>query len=147
MSENVYTVALIKPDAFRRRLVGAIYSEIERSDDLRIVAARVGRMTPNSAGTFYAEHVGRPYFADLLEFTCSGPIMALQLRHAAGGEGDVITAWRNRMGPSNPAVRPSWSIRGRMAMGCPEMENLVHGSDSPAAADRELQLLLGYGYL
>jgi nucleoside-diphosphate kinase len=140
LSQNVYTVALLKPDAVRRRLVGPLVSAIE-AYNFRIVQARLTRFTPIRAGVFYEEHAERPYFDLLVDFMTSGPLWAMQLRSDLGGHVDVVSDWRRLMGPSNPAMRPRSSLRGRYAMGCTEVENLVHGSDSPTAAERELRLL------
>jgi nucleoside-diphosphate kinase len=119
------TVALIKPDAFRRQLVGAVLSWIEKADfvilDLEFRAAGKWGVEP-----FYGrQHLGKPYYPDLVKFMSSGPILALVLQRE-----NAIAHWRELMGPADPCVRPAWTLRGTLADGFPVMENLVHGSDS-----------------
>jgi nucleoside-diphosphate kinase len=144
VSVTPYTVALFKPDAVARRLVGAIVTEIEAAG-LWPFAIKLARLSALKAGEFYAEHKGRPYFAGLVDFVTSGPLYAVLLRSSS--DIDVVARWRELMGPSNPAKRGPQTIRGRWAMSCPEMENLVHGSDSGAAAVREKALLRQWGCL
>lgn len=124
------TVALIKPDAFRRRLVGEIVSSIE-GYDLEIIEARICRWQPHEmAVAFYGrQHHGRPYFEALCAFMASGPLMVLLLE-----SDDAIQRWRRLMGPWQEKERArlemAGTIRGHYMEGDSTMENLVHGSDS-----------------
>lgn len=146
MSLSAYTVALFKPDSVRRRLVGPIVSEIERAD-LVVAQAVMARFSTAEAEEFYAEHAARPFFGPLIEFTTSGPLYVVHLTGREDAATEVVYRWRDLMGPSSPAMRPPGSIRGRWACGCREMENLVHGSDSPVAAKREKALLERWRFL
>lgn len=149
---EAWTVALIKPDAVRRQLVGTIVAEMEsrgfvilRMRRVLIIQHAVAPALYDRArvGQFYQEHRSRPYFDALVDFMCSGDFYAVKL---AGSE-SVIADWRTAMGPSAPDKRGPFTIRGRYATGCPEMENLVHGSDSEAAAVREYEVLSQWGVL
>jgi nucleoside-diphosphate kinase len=143
-----WTIALIKPDAVRRRLVGTIVHEIEtRGFEIRAAGVVGGPHAPDRAAIeeFYAEHKGRPYFEPLIAFMSSGPFWALEL--AAPTSPDVVAAWRAAMGPSAHARRQPGQIRYELAGDAPEMENLVHGSDSEDAARREAKLLYGLEWL
>lgn len=137
---SVYTVALIKPDAFKRQLVGDVVTEILRAD-LRIRRAGIMErgFLRHQAREFYIEHQGRTYFEDLCTFMGSGPVFAFVLEGEAWV--DAVAVWRSLMGPADPHSRPPNTIRGKYAARCPTMENLVHGSDSPEAAGREHLLL------
>ena len=129
------TFSIIKPDATERNLTGAVNALIEKAG-LRIVAQKRIRMTREQAETFYAVHKARPFFGELVDFITGGPVVVAKVT----GE-DAITCWRTLMGPTNPVEAAPGSIRGDFAtlIG----ENIVHGSDSPASAERELKLFFG----
>ena len=126
------TLILIKPDAMQRRLAGDILARIER----RALTLRAGKLihvdTP-LAETHYAEHREKPFFGELVEFITSGPTFALVVE----GEGAIATM-RKTIGATNPADAEPGSIRGDLALAMPD--NLVHGSDSPESAEREIAL-------
>ena len=126
------TLILVKPDAFARNLTGEIIARFERKG-LRLVALKQMTMARELAGQHYAEHEGKPFFGELVEFITSGPLVAMVL------EGDsAVTAARQVIGATNPLEAAPGSIRGDFALEIGQ--NLVHGSDSPAAATRELAL-------
>ena len=126
------TLILVKPDAFERGLTGEIVARFERKG-LKIVAMRHMQVTEDLAKEHYAEHDGKPFFGELVDFITSGPTWALVVE----GEGAIATM-RKTIGATNPADAEPGSIRGDLAMSMPD--NLVHGSDSPASADREVAL-------
>ena len=124
------TLSIIKPDAVAKNIIGKIYSRFE-SNGLTIVAAKMLHMDDVKAGGFYAEHKERPFYAELVEFMTSGPVVVQVL------EGErAITKNRELMGATNPADADEGTIRKDFAesMG----KNAVHGSDSPASAEREI---------
>jgi nucleoside-diphosphate kinase len=126
------TLILIKPDAVRRSLAGDILSRIER----RGFVVRAGKLLTASRDlgeTHYAEHKEKPFFGELVAFITSGPTWALVVE----GEGAIATM-RKTIGATNPADAEPGSIRGDLAMSMPD--NLVHGSDSPESAEREVAL-------
>ena len=126
------TLILIKPDAFARGLSGEIVARFERKG-LRIVALRHMTVGGDLARRHYAEHEGKPFFGDLVEFITSGPILAMVL------EGDeAITAARQVIGATNPLEAVPGSIRGDFAIAVGE--NMVHGSDSAESGRRETAL-------
>ena len=124
------TLSIIKPDAVGKNIIGKIYSRFE-TNGLRVVAARMLRLSDETAGGFYAEHRGRPFFPDLIEFMTSGPVMVQVLE----GEGAVA---RNRelMGATNPKEAAEGTIRADFASSIDA--NAVHGSDSTESAAREI---------
>ena len=126
------TLILVKPDAFARGLSGEIISRFERKG-LKIIAAKYMVVSEDLAKQHYAEHTERPFFGELVSFITSGPIMALVF------EGDdAIKAARQVIGATNPLEAAPGSIRGDFAT---EITfNLVHGSDSPNSAAREIEL-------
>src|SRR3989440_5910859 len=126
------TLILVKPDAFARGLTGEIVARFERKR-LRIVAMRHMTMDRELAQRHYAEHAEKPFFGELVDFITSGPTFALVLE----GEG-AIAASRMTIGATNPAQAEPGSIRGDFALAMPN--NLVHGSDSPESAEREIAL-------
>ena len=126
------TLILVKPDAFARGLTGEIVARFERKG-LKIIALQHMTMTEDVAKRHYAEHEGKPFFADLVTFITGGPLVAI----CAEGP-DAVTAVRTLMGPTNPVSAPPGSIRGDY--GLEVTFNLVHGSDSEASAARELAL-------
>ena len=126
------TLILVKPDAFERRLTGEVLARFERKG-LKIVAAKHMTVTEDLAKQHYAEHDGKPFFGELVEFITSGPIVALVLE----GQ-DAIRAARQVIGATNPLEAAPGSIRGDYAL---EVQtNLVHGSDSAESANREVDL-------
>ena len=126
------TLVLVKPDAMRRRLAGEILARLERRG-LELRAARLVTVEPRLAEEHYAEHVDKPFFAELVEFITSGPTLALVVE----GEG-AIGVVRQTMGATNPANAAPGTIRGDFALSMPD--NLVHGSDSVESAAREIAL-------
>jgi len=126
------TLILVKPDAFARGLTGEIIARFERKG-LRIVALKHMTLTGDVAERHYAEHEGKPFFGELVEFITSGPTLALVVE----GEGAIATL-RKTIGATNPADAEPGSIRGDLANSMPD--NLVHGSDSPESAAREVAL-------
>ena len=129
------TLVLIKPDAVRRGLAGEILRRFELRG-LEIREARLLTVDRELAGEHYAEHAEKPFFGELVEFITSGPTLALVL----DGEGAIATV-RTTMGATNPADASPGTIRGDLALSMPD--NLVHGSDSPESAAREIGLWFG----
>ena len=129
------TFLMVKPDGVRRGIVGEVISRFERKG-LTLEKMRMLEIDEDLAGRHYAEHTEKPFFGDLVEFITSGPVVAMQW----SGEGAVAVA-RTVMGPTNPAEAPPGSIRGDF--GIIMTNNIVHGSDSVASADRELGLFFG----
>jgi nucleoside-diphosphate kinase len=126
------TLILVKPDAFERGLTGELIARFERKG-LRIVALKQMTMERELAERHYAEHVGKPFFGDLVDFITSGPLVAMVLE----GHEPVVAA-RQVIGATNPLEAAPGSIRGDFAL---EVQtNLVHGSDSPESATREVGL-------
>jgi nucleoside-diphosphate kinase len=126
------TLILVKPDAFARGLTGEIIRRFENKG-LRIVALRHMQVTEDLAKQHYAEHDGKPFFGELVEFITSGPIVAMVL------EGDdAIRAARQVIGATNPLEAAPGSIRGDFAIAVGT--NMVHGSDSPESGQREAAL-------
>jgi nucleoside-diphosphate kinase len=124
------TLSIIKPDAVAKNVIGEIYSRFEQ-DGLRIVAAKRLKLSEELAGGFYAEHKDRPFFADLIKFMTSGPVMIQVLE----GEGAVVKN-RDLMGATNPAEAEAGTIRADYAESIDA--NAVHGSDSSTSAEREI---------
>jgi len=124
------TLSIIKPDATRRDLTGAINDRFERSG-LRIVAQRRLRLTREQAERFYAVHAQRPFYASLVAFMTSGPVVAQVLE----GE-DAVARNRDVMGATDPAKAAPGTIRKDFAENIEA--NSVHGSDSPETAGREI---------
>jgi nucleoside-diphosphate kinase len=126
------TLILAKPDAIRRSLDGEIVARFERRG-FRLRAARLLTVDRALAEEHYAEHEAKPFFGELVDFITSGPTLAFVLE----GEGVIKTA-RTTIGATNPADAEPGSIRGDYASAMPD--NLVHGSDSPESAAREIAL-------
>ena len=130
------TLILVKPDGVRRGLVGEVISRIETKgyaiDALRMLQADVALLEKH-----YAEHVGKPFYEPLVEFMMSGPIVAIV---ASGNR--VIEGFRSLAGVTDPTVAAPGTIRGDLArdQGTKVMQNLVHGSDSPESAAREIAI-------
>ena len=126
------TLVLIKPDAMRRGLAGEILRRFE-ARGLEVKDARLVNVDEELAKEHYAEHAEKPFFGELVDFITSGPTLALVLE----GEGAIATV-RTTMGATNPADAGPGTIRGDLALSMPD--NLVHGSDSPESAEREIKL-------
>ncbi len=129
------TLVLVKGDGVRRRLIGEIIRRIE-AKGLDIRAMRLMDVSRELAEEHYAEHREKPFFEELVEFITSTPVVAMTVE----GEGAIGTV-RNLMGATNPANAAPGTIRGDLALSMPD--NLVHGSDSPESAKRELGLFFG----
>src|SRR5271157_3612072 len=129
------TLILVKPDAFARGLTGEILARFERKG-LRIVALRHMTVTRELAQRHYAEHAERPFFAELVDFITSGPIVAMVLEGT-----DAVRAARQLIGATDPLEAAPGSIRGDFAIAVGA--NMVHGSDSPESAKRETALFFG----
>ena len=126
------TLVLVKPDAVARGLVGEVLDRIERKG-LRLVALELRILDRETAQDHYAEHVGKPFFESVIDFITSGPLVAAVIEGPR-----AIETWRAMMGPTDPVKAPSGTIRGDF--GLIVTENLVHGSDSPESAAREVAL-------
>ena len=124
------TFSIIKPDATRRNLTGAINAKIEAAG-LRIIAQKRIHMTPAQAGHFYAVHKERPFYDELCEFMASEPVVVQVLE----GE-NAIAAYREVMGATDPAEAAAGTIRKDLALS--KGENSVHGSDAPETAAEEI---------
>jgi nucleoside-diphosphate kinase len=133
------TLVLIKPDAMQRRLAGEILGRFEQRG-LAVQAAKLVHVDRALAEEHYAEHVEKPFFGELVEFITSAPTLALVLE----GEG-AIGVVRTTMGATNPVNATPGTIRGDLALAMPD--NLVHGSDSPESAAREIALWFSDGEL
>ena len=124
------TLSIIKPDAVAKNIIGKIYSRFEKAG-LKIVAAKMQQLNAESAGGFYAEHEGRPFYAELIKFMTSGPIVVQVLE----GE-DAVALNRELMGATNPGEAEPGTIRADFANSIDA--NAVHGSDSTTSAAREI---------
>ena len=133
------TLVLIKPDGVHRGLVGEVTSRLERKG-LKLVAARMLLPDPSLVERHYAEHEGKPFYRSLVDFLTSGPVMAMVV---AGAQSIAVV--RNLVGPTDPAKAPPGTIRGDL--GLMVSRNVVHASDSPASADREIALWFPDGSL
>lgn len=129
------TLVLVKGDGVRRRLVGEIIRRIE-AKGLDLGDLKLMDVSRELAESHYAEHREKPFFEELVEFITSTPVVAMRVR----GEG-AIKVMRTLMGATNPAEAAPGTIRGDLALSMPD--NLVHGSDSPESAHRELGLFFG----
>ena len=131
------TLLIVKPDGVRRGLIGEVLGRIE-AKGLAIESMRLMTIDRPLAEEHYAEHVDKPFFDELVDFITSGPVVVAKL----SGE-SAIDAWRMMMGPTDPIGAPPGSIRGDFATRIGE--NIVHGSDSPTSAERELKLFFPEG--
>ncbi len=133
------TLILVKPDGVKRGLVGEVIARIERKgykvSNLKMLNADRALLSKH-----YAEHEGKPFYEPLLEFMMSGPIVAM----VAEGE-RVIEGFRKLAGTTDPTTAEPGTIRGDLArdMGTKVVQNIVHGSDSPESADREIKIFFG----
>jgi nucleoside-diphosphate kinase len=126
------TLVLVKPDGVTRGLVGEVLARLERRG-FTFAALELRTLDRATAETHYGEHAGKPFFAGLVDFITSGPLVAAVLE----GE-EVIVAWRTMMGATNPVNAAPGTIRGDFAQ---VMDfNVAHGSDSPESAAREIEL-------
>jgi nucleoside-diphosphate kinase len=124
------TLSIIKPDAVGKNVIGEIYTRFEKSG-LKVVAAKMKHLSRSEAEGFYAEHRERGFFGDLVSFMTSGPVVVSVL------EGDnAVQLHRNLMGATDPKKAEAGTIRADFAVSIDE--NAVHGSDSEAAAAREI---------
>ncbi len=136
------TLVLVKPDGVQRGLIGEVISRLERRG-LKLVGMKMMQLDVALARQHYGEHVDRPFFAGLVDFITSSPVVAM-----AWEADNAVEAVRNTMGQTNPTSSPPGTIRGDLGLDIGR--NLVHGSDSPESAQRELALfftgaeLLGY---
>ncbi len=126
------TLVLIKPDAVRRGLTGEILSRIERKG-LKIAAMDLRLIPAETAEVHYAEHVGKPFFGSLIAFITSGPLVALVVQGPR-----AIQAFRELAGATDPVQASAGTIRGDHALDV--QQNVVHGSDSPDSAEREIKI-------
>jgi nucleoside-diphosphate kinase len=127
------TLVIAKPDAVERGLSGEIIARLERKG-LRLVAAELRTLTAEVAERHYAEHVGKPFFGELVTFITRSPVLVMVVE----GPEDTFKVVRTLMGSTNPVDAAPGTIRGDLAL---EMgENLVHGSDSPESAAREIDI-------
>jgi nucleoside-diphosphate kinase len=126
------TFIMVKPDGVRRGLIGEVISRLE-AKGLTLENMRMLTIDDELANRHYAEHVDKPFYGDLVAFITSGPVVAMEW----SGE-NAIPAARSIMGPTDPVAAPPGTIRGDFAVEI--TENIVHGSDAPASAVRELAL-------
>ena len=135
MADKQQTLILVKPDGVKRRLVGEVISRIE-AKGFEIRELRMATIEESLAQKHYAEHVDKPFFGELVSFITSGPLVAMVVEGV-----DSIAGMRQIMGATNPIEAAPGSIRGDFAtiIG----ENIVHGSDSPESAEREVNLFFG----
>jgi len=126
------TLVLVKPDGVRRGLVGEVISRFERLG-LKIVAMRLLLVDEDLASRHYSEHVEKSFYPELVSFITSGEVVAMVLE----GESAIATV-RRVMGPTDPADAPPGTIRGDFALEI--TENIVHGSDGPESAAKEIGL-------
>lgn len=134
------TLVLCKPDAVERRLVGEIVGRLERKQ-LTIVAMELRTIDETVAGRHYEEHREKPFFGDLVAFITRGPLVAMVVEAKSDGGDDGDNTWqvvRNLMGVTNPKDAAPGTIRGDLALEL--TENLVHGSDGPESAAREIAI-------
>jgi nucleoside-diphosphate kinase len=127
------TLVICKPDAVERGLAGEIISRLERKG-LTLIAAEMRHIDAELAGRHYEEHVGKPFFGDLVAFITRSPALLIVVE----GPGDTWRVVRTLMGVTNPKEAAPGTIRGDLAI--ETTENLVHGSDGPESAEREIGL-------
>lgn len=127
------TLVICKPDAVERRLVGEIISRLERKG-LSVTAAELRTVDADTAARHYAEHAEKPFFGDLVTFIGRSPAMVMIVE----GPDDTVKIVRTLMGSTNPVDAVPGTIRGDLASEL--QENLIHGSDSPESAEREIAI-------
>jgi nucleoside-diphosphate kinase len=126
------TLVIVKPDAMQRGLAGEILSRFERRG-LKVVGLKLMRIDQALANSHYGEHMGKPFFDGLVQFITASPVIVAVLEGT-----NAIDAVRSTMGPTNPTAAGPGTIRGDLAL---ELgRNMVHGSDSPDSARREIEL-------
>ena len=135
MAETQQTFVMVKPDGVRRRLVGEVVSRIE-AKGYAIKEMKLFTIDESLARKHYAEHSEKPFFAELVDFIISGPVVAMVVEGI-----DAVAGMRQIMGATNPLDAVPGSIRGDYAAVI--TENIVHGSDSPTSAEREVNLFFG----
>ncbi|HET7224434.1 MAG TPA: nucleoside-diphosphate kinase [Candidatus Eisenbacteria bacterium] len=133
------TLFIVKPDAVERRLIGRILAHVEEQS-FRIVEARFVRLQREEAQTFYAEHLGKPFFNDLVEFMTSGPVLLTVLERD-----NAVAKLREVIGATDPGEAAPGTIRRLYAES--KGRNAVHASDSPPSAEREVKLFFGVAAL
>ena len=133
------TLFIVKPDAVQRNLIGAILANVEENG-FRIAEARLARLTREECQTFYAEHLGKPFFNELVDYMTSGPVLLTTLERE-----DAVAALRERIGATDPAQAAPGTIRKLFAES--KGRNSVHASDSPASAEREVKFFFGVAAL
>ncbi len=133
------TYAMVKPDGVKRGLVGEVVKRLEQKG-FTIVGMKLMQISQELAQTHYGEHEGKPFFEDLVSFITSGPVVAMVVE----GE-NAISEWRKMMGATNPKDAELGTIRGDYATTIDE--NVVHGSDAPATAEREIGIFFEEGEL
>ena len=133
------TLVLVKPDGVQRGLIGEVINRLERRG-LKLVGMKLMQVDASLARQHYGEHVDRPFFGGLVDFITSSPVVAM-----AWEADNVVEAVRNTMGQTNPTTSPPGTIRGDLGLDIGR--NLVHGSDSPESAERELALFFNSGEL
>lgn len=133
------TFIMIKPDGVQRNLVGEIISRFERKG-FKLVGMKLLAVTPELAAKHYAEHVGKPFYEGLVRYITSGPVVAM----VWAGK-NVVAMAREMMGATNPAAAGPGTIRGMY--GVEIGRNVIHGSDSPASAEREIGIYFTPGEL
>lgn len=133
------TLFIVKPDAVQRNLIGKILANVEEHG-FRITEARLTRMTREDAQSFYAEHQGKPFFNELVDYITSGTALVTCLERE-----NAVAALRERIGATDPAQAAPGTIR--KLFGESKGRNSVHASDSPASAEREVKLFFGVAAL
>ncbi|MCU0275299.1 MAG: nucleoside-diphosphate kinase [Acidobacteria bacterium] len=131
------TLAIIKPDAVQRQLVGVIISEIEMNQ-FAIRAIRTLRLTRDQAALFYQQHCEKPFYESLVGYISSGQLYALVLERES-----AVEEWRKLMGPTNPVKTGPLTLRRRFALDI--QRNSVHGADTATTAEREIDFFFGEG--
>ena len=126
------TLVLVKPDGVQRGLIGSIISRLEQRG-LKLVGMKLMWVDGTVARQHYSEHVDRPFFGGLVDFITSAPVVAM-----AWESNDAVEVVRNTIGQTDPRTSPPGTIRGDLGLDIGR--NLVHGSDSPESAERELSL-------
>ncbi len=129
------TLLIVKPDGVRRRLIGEVLRGVEEAG-LTIEDLRMETIPRELAEEHYGEHRDKPFYGELVGFITGGPVVVAKI---AGD--NAIALWRDLMGPTDPSDAPPGTIRGDLATVI--TENVVHGSDSPESAARELKLFFG----
>jgi nucleoside-diphosphate kinase len=133
------TLAILKPDCVRKKLIGEVVSRIEKAG-FRIVAMKKMRLSPETAGGFYAVHRGKPFYAGLVEFMSSGPCVPIALEKE-----NAVADFRTLIGATDPAAAAPGTIRKLFADS--KGENIVHGSDSPENGEIEIHYFFSSGEL